>query len=113
MKLQRKRYQHGSLTTEKRKSGPAVWVYRWREIDTAGKQINRKVVVGSKTALPNKTVALAAIEGMRLEINKESATGVFKPLSIGQLVLHYKETEIGRYEQWEDSPYEVCIQSAL
>lgn len=94
MKHQRKRYQHGSLTTEKRKTGPAVWVYRWRETDTAGNAVNRKLVVGNKTTYPSKAAALSAVEGMRLEINKETPAGIFKPFSIGQLVVHYRETEL-------------------
>jgi integrase len=94
MKFKRNPYQHGSLTIEKRKKGPAVWVYRWRETDTDGKQVNRKIVVGSKTTFPNKTNALAAVQGMQLEINKETPAGIYKALSIGQLVIHYRETEL-------------------
>jgi integrase len=52
MKHTRKRHQQGSLTTEKRKTGPSVWVYRWRETDTDGKQVNRKTVVGNKNNTP-------------------------------------------------------------
>jgi integrase len=95
MKHTRKRYQHGSLTIEKRKKGPAVWVYRWRESDTDGKQVNRKVVIGNKVIFPNKSTALAAVQGMQMEINRETPVGIYKPLSIGQLVIHYRETELG------------------
>jgi integrase len=94
MKHTRQRYQHGSLTTEKRKTGPAVWVYRWRETDTDGEQVNRKLVVGTKITFPTKSSALAAVQGMQLEINKETPAGIYKPLSIGQLVIHYRETEL-------------------
>jgi integrase len=87
MKHTRKRYQQGSLTTEKRKTGPAVWVYRWRETDTDGEQVNRKVVVGTKLTFPTKSSAIAAVQGMQLEINKETPAGIYKPLSIGQLVI--------------------------
>jgi integrase len=31
---------------------------------------------------------------MQLEINKETPVGIYKPLSIGQLVIHYRETEL-------------------
>jgi integrase len=95
MKHHRKRYQLGSLTTERRKTGPAVWVYRWREADTEGKQVNRKLVVGNKAKFPSKTAALSAVEGLRLEINKETPAGIFKPFSIGQLIIHYREIELG------------------
>ncbi len=94
MKHTRKRYQAGCLTTEKRRTGSSVWVYRWRESDTSGKQVNRKLVVGDKTTYPSKAAALKAVDGLRLEINKEAPTGVYKPLSIGQLVQHYREVEL-------------------
>jgi integrase len=90
----RKRYQHGSLTTEKRKTGPSVWVYRWRETDTDGNPVNRKLVIGSKVTFPNKTAALIAVQGMQLEINKETPAGIYKPLSVGQLIVHYRVTEL-------------------
>ena len=47
MKHTRKRYQQGSLTTEKRKNGFDVYIYRWREAAGNGKQIQRKAVLGS------------------------------------------------------------------
>jgi integrase len=94
MNQTRKRYQQGSLTTEKRKTGSAVWVYRWRETDTSGKQVNRKIVIGDKATYPSKAAALKTVEGLRLEINKEAPAGVYKPLSIGQLVAHYREVEL-------------------
>jgi hypothetical protein len=94
MKHTRTRYQAGSLTTEKRKTGSTVWIYRWRETNTSGKQVNRKLAIGDKIAYPNKTAALKAVEGLRLEINKEAPTGVYKPLSIGQLIAHYREVEL-------------------
>lgn len=46
MKFTRQRYQYGSLTKEKRKAGPAVWIFRWRE-NTPDGRVNRKVVVGT------------------------------------------------------------------
>jgi integrase len=95
MNHQRKRYQAGSLTTEARKKGPSVWVYRWRELDTSGKAVNRKLVIGDKAKYSSRAAALKAVDGLRLEINKESPVGIFKPLSIGHLVQHYRETELG------------------
>jgi hypothetical protein len=42
----RARYQNGSLTREKRKHGPDVWVFRWRE-DTPTGRAKRKEIVGN------------------------------------------------------------------
>jgi len=106
MKHTRKRYQQGSLTTEKRKTGSAVWVYRWRETDTSGKQTNRKLVIGDKTTYPSKAAALKAVDGLRLEVNKEAPTGVYKPLSIGQLVQHYREVELA-----DSAPKTACTKA--
>jgi integrase len=57
MDLKRTRYQHGSLTIEKRKAGSAVWVYRWRETDGHGRRSRRKALVGTKADYPTKTSA--------------------------------------------------------
>jgi integrase len=45
--MKRSRYQQGALFTEPRKSGPAVWVYRWRETNSKGKRHSRKEVLGT------------------------------------------------------------------
>ena len=92
MNHQRKRYQHGSLTTEKRKTGPGVWVYRWREAGVTGALVQRKRIVGSKRDLPTKSAALKAVEGLQLDINVESAN--VGPVSIDQLILHYADVEL-------------------
>ena len=42
MNFKRERYQQGSLTTEKRKNGPDVYVYRWRD-----RSVKRKQILGS------------------------------------------------------------------
>ncbi len=64
MNLTRTRYQHGSLTTEKRKNAPSVWVYRWRETNTDGTRVKRKVVVGSKLTFPTKASAMKQIASL-------------------------------------------------
>lgn len=86
------RYQNGSLTTEKRKTGPAVWVFRWRESTSQG-SINRKRMIGSKTEYPTQREAMKAIEGLRLDINAEAAVSHHRTLTISDLWEHYKERE--------------------
>jgi integrase len=61
---------------------------------TDGETVNRKLVIGHKGIYPNKTAALGAVQGMRLEINKETPAGLYKPLTISELVAHYRETEL-------------------
>ena len=90
----RARYQHGSLTKEERKSGPAVWIYRWRESFADASTVNRKKIVGTTEEYPNKTSALRAVDGLRLEINAITACSASKH-TVAELATHYCETELG------------------
>jgi len=94
LELTRTRYQQGSLILENRKSGPAVWVYRWRETGPDGGRVKRKQIVGTKTALPSKAAAMRAMEGLRLDINVDSVGIGSTPLTISQLIAHYRLTEL-------------------
>lgn len=93
MKHTRQRYQHGSLTTEKRSNGQKVWVYRWRESSQRGQTVHRKRMVGTKAEYPTKFAALKAIDGLRLEVNVEAVTNA-TPVTVDQVIAHYKETEL-------------------
>jgi integrase len=93
MKHKRQRYQHGSLTTEKRSNGQKVWVYRWRESGQNGEPVHRKRVVGTKTEYPTKSLALRAVEGLRLQVNVESVANA-TPVTVDQIIAHYKGTEL-------------------
>lgn len=46
-------YQNGSLTREARKSGPKVWIFRWRE-DTPKGRVQRKAIVGTVEQFPKR-----------------------------------------------------------
>jgi len=93
MNLTRTRYQQGSLTTEKRKNGSQVWVYRWRETDAVGLRVKRKVVVGSKVAFPSKALALKQIATLGLDINSESpASNTTR--TVAELIDHYRQFEL-------------------
>lgn len=87
-------YQHGSLTTEKRKSGPDVWVYRWREVGPNGTRTRRKVIVGSKDVYKSRAAAQRAVDGLRLEVNAEAPIVKMRSITVGELVSHYKEAEL-------------------
>jgi len=95
MNLKRKRYQQGSLTIEKRKNGSDVYVYRWREMSANGQPTRRKQIVGLKSAFPSKAAAKRAVEGLRLDINIEAVSVSFAPLTVDQLLDHYRQTELG------------------
>ena len=89
----RARYQHGSLTIEKRKSGPDVYVYRWREAIGDGKTIKKKRILGSITDLRTRSMAERAVAGLRLDINAiNSAPSASVTLS--EVAAHYRHVEL-------------------
>jgi integrase len=92
--LSRIRYQNGSIALESRKSGPPVWIYRWRETKTNGQRVKRKQVVGTKVEFPTKAAAMRAVEGLRLDINSESAMMSSSRFTIAELTEHYRRTEL-------------------
>ena len=92
MRHRRKRYQTGSLTTERRKTGPAVWAYSWRESTSNGSATQRKRIIGNKQEYPTKTAAWKAVEALQLDINAASAAKSL--LTVDQVIGHYKETEL-------------------
>jgi integrase len=94
MKLNRTRYQQGSLTTEKRSNGQKVWVYRWRETEQDGQTVHRKRIVGTKAEYPTKSAALKAVDGLRLEVNVEAVTTLSSSITVDQIIAHYKDTEL-------------------
>ena len=70
--MKRPRYQFGTLYMEPRKSGPDVWVYRWRETNQQGSRQLRKQILGTVRELPTQADALRAAETSRLSINRHA-----------------------------------------
>jgi integrase len=89
MRFTRARYQRGSLIREKRKVGPDVWIFRWREQTSQGR-VKRKVVVGTVEQYRSKAAAQNATETLRIDANRETWT----PSTVEQLVAHYTEREL-------------------
>jgi hypothetical protein len=50
----RTRYQHGNLQLDKRKNGPDVWVYRWREYGANGRMNHRGEMSERSNNTPRK-----------------------------------------------------------
>ncbi len=90
MKFTRQRYQSGSLTKEKRKAGPAVWIFRWRE-NTPDGRVNRKVVLGTVGQFPTKTAARRAAEPLHTNAIADNPA---VPVTVTQLVKHYTDNEL-------------------
>jgi integrase len=96
----RVRYQQGCLTREERKGRPDVWVFRWRELGSDGRKINRKIVAGTVEEFPTKAAALKSVEALRIDINNET----WRPNTVEQLIAHYREKELP-----EKTPYTVDV----
>jgi len=80
-----RRYQEGCLYRERRKAGPSVWVFRWRDGGT-----NRKEQIGTVERFPTKSDALKACEPLRANMNR----GTQSPRTVAELVTHYTEKEL-------------------
>lgn len=95
MNLKRNRYQNGSLTIEKRRTGPSVWVYRWRARKAHGGEVRRKIVLGTKATLPTKTAALNRVVALGLDINAPiMAPSPAITMTVAELVNHYRKIEL-------------------
>ena len=95
MKLthKRTRFQHGSLTTEKRSSGPAVWAFRWRE-KNGNETVKRKIVLGTVKEL-NKSQAHKKADEYRQRANTPQHERGNNDMTVTLLVDHYKGRELG------------------
>jgi integrase len=91
----RTRYQDGCLTTEKRKNGPDVWVFLWRETDTTGTRRQKKITVGTVKQF-TESAAKKEIAVLRAEINRQHGPEKVSRfmLTLEQLVAHYTEKEL-------------------
>ena len=92
--FRRARYQKGSLTLLKRKSGPAVWVFRWYEPHSDGHKVYRKIVVGSADILKTEADAWRRIDALRITINQETPAAQLQQVNFDTLVAHYLEKEL-------------------
>ncbi len=83
--MRRRRYQSGCLLKEKRKAGPDVWVFRYRD-----GQVNRKEIVGTVEQFATKSAARKACGSLRIQIN----IGNIRPRAVTDLIAHYTEKEL-------------------
>jgi hypothetical protein len=64
------RYQQGHLRRAKRKHGPDVWEFLWRERNSNGKRRQRTLTIGNVKELHTKRDALNHIQTLRANINR-------------------------------------------
>jgi integrase len=80
-----RRYQVGCLYRERRKAGPDVWVFRYRD----GRS-NRKEIIGTVEQFTTRKSAMKACELLRANINREDRM----PRTVAELVTHYTDKEL-------------------
>lgn len=95
----RERYQQGSLKTEARQNGPAVYVYRWREPTSTGGTRQKKVVLGTIREL-TKTQAQKLAEHCREAAKAPEAPLAAPPsMTVSELVEHFTQHELDGSEK--------------
>ena len=99
----RTRYQQGSVQREKRRSGPDVWIFRWREAGPDGNSKQRKALVGTVIALSTEAAALKAAHALRIDANQQTPQAGGGPSTIAELVAHYRLKELVGEDQGRKS----------
>jgi integrase len=96
----RQSFQRGYLRCTRRKSGPACWECLWREYSTSGKPVRRTIVVGTTDQYKTRDCAIAAINGLRMQVNAERHRSLGYSISVSDLIDHYIERELSATAPW-------------
>jgi integrase len=91
--MRRTSYQQGSLKLANRRKGK-VWEFRWREVQIDGSIRRKNVVVGTLEEFPNESSVQAAVDAIRLTINKQTPRALLNNVSVETLAKHYREHEL-------------------
>lgn len=86
------RYQDGHLRRAKRRRGPDVWEFLWREFGPDGKRRQRTLTVGSVDELRTEREALNRIQLLRTNINRDLPRSAL--MTFEDLANHYRQTEL-------------------
>jgi len=93
--------QKGSLRKMRRHRGPDVWAYRWREPGPNGNTVYRNLVIGTVEELPTRAAAFQATVGLRRETNPEDPRVCNTPMTMAELVAHYRQRELRPENTWK------------
>jgi integrase len=91
--MRRTSYQKGSLRLADRKKGK-VWEFLWREVQLDGSIRRKHIVIGTFEELPTESTAQAAVDAIRLDINRQTPQQLVKNISFETLVNHYRQHEL-------------------
>ena len=86
--------QDGSVTVERRKRGPDVWCFRWREGGPDGRKIHRRIVLGTADDLKSIASARKAVVGLRREINLNDVRIRRESIKLTDLSRHFQQREL-------------------
>lgn len=86
--------QDGSVTVERRRRGPDVWSFRWRETGPGGRRIHRRIVLGSAEDLKSLASARKMVVGLRREINVNDVRIRKESITLIDLSRHYQQREL-------------------
>ncbi len=88
--------QDGSVTVQRRKRGPEVWCFRWREAGADGRKIHRRIVLGTADDLKSLASARKAVVGLRREINLNDIRIRRESITLADLSRHFQQRELVR-----------------
>src|SRR5579871_689084 len=91
--MRRTSYQKGSLKLADRRNGKA-WEYRWREVQIDGAIRRKNIVIGTLEDYPNESAAQAAVDALRLDINRQTPQQQLKNMTMETLASHYRQHEL-------------------
>jgi len=83
-----------------RKRGPQVWRFRWSEIDTLGKRLYHKKIVGTVEHCPDETAVRRAAVGLLSEINADVRPTSPRAFTIAQRCDHFEQRELAKENTW-------------
>jgi len=84
------------VTVERRKRGPDVWCFRWREGGPDGRKIHRRIVLGTADDLKSLASARKAVVGLRREINVNDIRVRRESITLADLSRHFQQRELVR-----------------
>ena len=87
-------YQYGYLRCMERKPGLPRWEFLWREEDELGNRVRRTAIIGTLEQYPTKESALAASNGLRMQINADRHRRAGHTIRVTDLIDHYLRTEL-------------------
>ena len=105
--------QNGSITRSTRSHGPDVWEFRWREAGADGKRKHRRMVIGSIAQFSDKSSALLEVAALRREINLNDPRLSLQPVTVSELVNHYRQRELATDHTWKTHSTKVTYQGYL